>query len=335
MSRTAPIPVTLLTGFLGAGKTTLLNRILTERHGERIAVIENEFGEVGVDNELLLGSDETIVEMNNGCICCTVRGDLIRILSDLAIRREAGLIDFARVIIETTGLADPGPVAQTFFADEDVARCYKLDAVVTVVDAVHGAAQLDAHGEARAQAGFADRLLLSKTDLAEPAALAALTARLRAINPRARLMDAPFGNAPLDALLDVRGFDLDAILEVAPDFLTSHRHHHQDDISAFVFEAERDFDGARLEDFLGGLVMVYGNDLLRYKGVLAMDGRPERIVFQGVHMMMGGTPEGLWPAGQPRRSRFVFIGRNLPRELLERGLNGCLQKPTADVEAEQ
>lgn len=320
--RAIPIPVTILTGFLGSGKTTLLNRILSEPHGEKIAVIENEFGEVGIDNELLVAGEEQIITMNNGCICCTVRGDLVRILGELAARRSAGELDFSRVLIETTGLADPGPVAQTFFLDEAVARHYLLDAVLVTVDAVHAMRQLDEHAQAQEQVGFADRLLLTKADLVEPCALEQLASRLAQINPRAPQRQVCFGEAPLVELLDIRGFNLNAILELTPDFLSSaHRHHHHaDKVSSFVFRSERPFDGDRLQDFLAALIRIYGADLLRYKGVLSVAGVPARVIVQGVHELLGSTSGGAWAPGEVRDSVFVFIGRDLPREIIKQGL---------------
>ncbi len=321
MNAWVPIPVTIVTGFLGSGKTTLLNRILTERHGEKIAVIENEFGEVGIDNELLLSGEEQIVEMNNGCICCTVRGDLIRILRELAEKREAGQLVFDRIIIETTGLADPGPVAQTFFLDELVSQRYLLDAVVTLVDAVHAMSQLDEHEQAQSQVGFADRLLLSKTDLVDCEQIETLSQRLHQINPRANIAAVHFGQTPLGDLLDVRGFNLNAVLEIAPGFLTDgHHHHHKNKIGSFVFRSDRDFDDRRLQDFLGAVARVYGQDLMRYKGVLAVSGLPYRVIVQGVHELMGASAGADWGDGESRQSVMVFIGRDLPREIIEQGL---------------
>jgi G3E family GTPase len=324
MLENQPIPVTILTGFLGAGKTTLLNRILHERHGEKIAVIENEFGAAGVDGDLLLQGEEQIVEMNNGCICCTVRGDLVRILGELAERREQGGIRFNRVIIETTGLADPAPVAQTFFVEDTVQQHYSLDAILTVVDAVHGLQQLEKHHEAQEQAGFADRLLVSKTDLATEADTQRLMARLRAINPRAPIKKVHLGQADIADLLDIRSFDLDAILNIEPDFLEDVSHEHDAGISSFVFKSTRAFDLDKLEGMLGALLEIYGPDLLRYKGVLHTTNNPNRIVFQGVHMLMGGQEGRPWEAGEPRESVLVFIGRNLPRDVLLQGLESCL-----------
>jgi len=319
------IPVTILTGFLGAGKTTLLNRILHEQHGHKIAVIENEFGEEGIDNELLVQErEERIVEMNNGCICCTVRGDLVRILGDLAARRRSRQIQFERVIIETTGLADPSPVAQTFFIDDSIAERFLLDGVLTVVDAVHGSQQLDDNREAVEQVAFSDRILLSKTDLTTPEKTAALRARLAAINPRAPIREVHFGETPIADLLDIRGFNLNAVLEFSPDFLDQDDHVHDDSVGSFVFRSERAFDVQRLEEFLGGLVQVYGQDMLRYKGVLFVKRSDRRLVFQGVHQMMGADYGKRWQPGEKPASKMVFIGRNLPRETFLQGLEHCL-----------
>jgi len=319
------VPVTILTGFLGSGKTTLLNRILKEQHGHRIAVIENEFGEEGIDNELLTQNpDEQIVEMNNGCICCTVRGDLIRILGELRQRRDAKQISFERVIIETTGLADPGPVAQTFFIDDEIAEYFLLDAVITVVDAKHGEKQLDEHKEAAEQVGFADRILMSKVDIASPDEQASLRHRLVRINPRAPIKPVQFGNAPIAEILDIRGFNLNAVLEIEPEFLSNDEHEHDEAVQSFVFRSDKPFDAAKLEDFLGGLVQVYGPDMLRYKGVLFVKGSERQMVFQGVHMMMGADLGRRWQANEKPSSKMVFIGRNLPKDLFIKGLQQCL-----------
>ena len=352
----ALIPTTILTGFLGAGKTTLLNRILREDHGLRIAVIENEFGQENIDNEILVqDSNEHIVEMNNGCICCTVRGDLILALTALAQKRDAGLLQFDHIVIETTGLANPGPVAQTFFIDEEVSMHYMLDAVITVVDARHAMAQLDQHEEAQRQVGFADRMLLSKTDLVSGAELATLTQRLTRINPRAPIGVADFGRTLISDVLDIRGFNLNEKLELDPDFLASdtdqvhqdgqehghehahehgpdcdhpsHNHHHgrhDDQIAAFVFKSNRPFDSAKLDEFLGGLVNVYGPRMLRYKGILAMDGGERKVVFQGVHQLMGSDLGAKWGETEIRGSKMVFIGKNLPKDIFIRGLEQCL-----------
>jgi len=318
------VPVTILTGFLGSGKTTLLNRILKEEHGHRIAVIENEFGEVGVDNDIIEKSDEQIVEMNNGCICCTVRGDLIRILGDLKERREKGALAFDRVVIETTGMADPGPVAQTFFTDEEIGGYYLLDSILTLVDAKHAEKQLDEFHEAQEQVGFADKVLMSKTDLVSEADVARLAERIKRMNPRAPIKPVHFGNAPLDEVLDLRGFNLNAILEIDPEFLTSIAHEHHDEVESFVFKSDKPFDGDKLEQFLSGMIQVYGPDLLRYKGVLWMKGNARRVVFQGVHMMMGGDLGKPWAKGEKKSSILVFIGKKLPRDLFVAGLEQCL-----------
>ena len=319
------VPVTILTGFLGSGKTTLLNRILKEQHGHKIAVIENEFGEAGVDNEILIrDKDEQIIEMNNGCICCTVRGDLMRILEDLRAKRESGKLWFERVIIETTGMADPGPVAQTFFLDEKIGQYYLLDSVLTLVDAKHGNKTLDDFKEAQEQVGFADRILMSKTDLVDEAEADKLRARLVRMNPRAPVKKVNFGDAPIAEILDLRGFNLNAILDLDPTFLEDAEHTHDEHVTSFVFRSERPFDGPKLEEFLGSIVQVYGENLLRYKGVLYLKGTPQRVVFQGVHMMMGGDLGRTWARDEKRSSTMVFIGRNLPEDLIVKGLEQCL-----------
>jgi G3E family GTPase len=324
MQQEQMVPVTILTGFLGAGKTTLLNRILKEDHGQRIAVIENEFGEVGVDSDFIEKSEEQILEMNNGCICCTVRGDLIRILGTLKERRTKGELQFDRVVIETTGMADPGPVAQTFFTDEEIGSYYLLDSILTLVDAKHAPKQLDEFHEAQEQVGFADRILLSKTDLVSEEDVKALAERIKRMNPRAPVKKVHFGEAPIDELLDIRGFNLNAILELDPEFLLDSHHEHHDEVESFVFRSEKPFDGDKLEQFLSGMIQVYGPDLLRYKGVLWMKGKANRVVFQGVHMMMGGDMGKPWAKGEKKSSILVFIGRKLPKDLFLAGLEQCL-----------
>jgi len=318
------VPVTILTGFLGSGKTTLLNRILKEDHGFRIAVIENEFGEEGVDNEILAQTQEQIVEMNNGCICCTVRGDLIRILGELKAKRTSGELNFDRVVIETTGMADPGPVAQTFFTDEEIGAYYLLDSILTLVDAKHAPKQLDDFKEAQEQVGFADRILMSKTDLVGEGDVRALSARIKRMNPRAPIKKVHFGDAPIAEVLDIRGFNLNAVLELDPTFLADASHEHNDEVESFVFRSDKAFDGDKLEQFLSGMIQVYGPDLLRYKGVLWMKGNPNRVVFQGVHMMMGGDVGKPWVKGEKKSSIMVFIGRKLPKDLFIAGLEQCL-----------
>ena len=318
------VPVTILTGFLGSGKTTLLNRILKEDHGHRIAVIENEFGEIGVDNEIIETGDEQIVEMNNGCICCTVRGDLIRILGTLKEKRDGGKLKFDRVVIETTGMADPGPVAQTFFTDEEIGNYYLLDSIITLVDAKHAPQQLDEFHEAQEQVGFADRILLSKTDLTAEDETQKLVQRLKRMNPRAPIKKVHFGDAPIGEVLDIRGFNLNAILQLDPEFLVDSHHEHHDEVESFVFKSAKPFDGQKLEQFLSGMIQVYGPDLLRYKGVLWMKGNPRRVVFQGVHMMMGGDMGKPWGKGEKKQSIMVFIGKKLPKDLFIAGLEECL-----------
>jgi G3E family GTPase len=326
MQESNMVPVTILTGFLGAGKTTLLNRILKEDHGHRIAVIENEFGETGVDGEIIEKSDEQIVEMNNGCICCTVRGDLIRILGTLKDKRESGTLKFDRVVIETTGMADPGPVAQTFFTDEDIGNYYLLDSILTVVDAKHAPKQLDEFHEAQEQVGFADRILLSKTDLTQEEETQSLVQRLKRMNPRAPIKKVHFGNAPIAEVLDIRGFNLNAVLELDPEFLSDSHHEHHDEVESFVFKSDKPFNQDKLEQFLSGMIQVYGPDLLRYKGVLWMKGNPRRVVFQGVHMMMGGDLGKPWTKAEKKGSTLVFIGKKLPKDLFIAGLEECLAR---------
>jgi G3E family GTPase len=369
--RMALIPVTILTGFLGSGKTTLLKRVLHESHGMKIAVIENEFGEENIDTDILkTESKEQILQMSNGCICCTIREDLREALQLLAAKRRKGLVDFDRIVIETTGLADPGPVAQTFFMDDEIAETYLIDSIITLVDAKHADQQLDDRQEARRQVGFADQMFLSKTDLVTDADKEALIHRLKHMNPRAPIRAVHFGDVPLTEVFDLRGFNLNAKLDIDPDFLKEddhdhhdhsacdhdhgqcehdhghqhdehcghdhhdhehgehcnhpHHHHHDDDVKSFVYRADRAFDPAKLEDFLGAIVNIYGPKMLRYKGVLDMKGTSRKVIFQGVHQLMGSDLGPEWDADEKRVSKMVFIGIDLPQDILRQGLDQCL-----------
>ncbi len=341
------IPATILTGFLGSGKTTLLKRVLTEMHGHKIAVIENEFGEENIDNDILVAdTDEQIIQMSNGCVCCTIREDLRTTLADLAEKRRKGELHFERVVIETTGLADPGPVAQTFFMDDEIAGSYLLDSVLTLVDAKHAESQLDQRQEARRQIGFADQIFISKTDLVEPAQVEALMHRIKHMNPRAPQQAVHFGEVPIAKVFDLKGFNLNAKLDIDPDFLSAdaghghdhhdhdhehdehcdhpHHHAHDDDVKSFVFRSKKAFNPAKLEDFLGAIVQVYGPKMLRYKGVLNMKGSERKVIFQGVHQLMGSDLGPKWAPGEEKVNKLVFIGIDLPRDVLMQGLEQCL-----------
>lgn len=415
------LPVTIITGFLGSGKTTLLQRVLTEAHGQKIAVIENEFGSENIDNDILVADTvEQIIQMNNGCVCCTIRDDLRSTLNDLAQKRRKGELDFNRIIVETTGLADPGPVAQTFFMDDGVADNYMLDSIITLVDAKHANQQLDDRLEAQRQVGFADQIFISKADLVSAQELHALQHRLHAINPRASQRVVHFGEVPLQEVLDLKGFNLSSKLELDPDFLPpqkphghkrdhhhhahgkgcgcgscgcnhkdehhqhgencgcghdhhahhehhahhqhgegcgcgscsshhedkhhqhgegcgcgscnhegghhhhAHHHQHDDDVKSFVFKTSKAFDAARLEEFLGAVVQIYGPKMYRYKGVLAMQGTNRKVIFQGVHQLMGSDLGPEWRADEERISKMVFIGVELPQDILQQGLEQCL-----------
>ena len=330
------IPVTVLTGFLGSGKTTLLNRILTENHGMRIAVIENEFGEVGVDDALVLNAEEEVFEMNNGCICCTVRGDLIRILGALLRRKDR----FDAILIETTGLADPAPVAQTFFMDEVLKAQLRLDAIVTVVDAGHVLLHLEevkpagVENESVEQIAFADRVILNKTDLADDQRIIDVTRAIRGINNRVRILPARRCDVDLREVLDVRAFDLDTVLADEPDFLDPDAEHQHDlSVTSVGIEADGTVDVPKLNDWLGDLLFRLGPDIFRSKGVLNLDGDDQRYVFQGVHMLHDGEMGAPWRDGESRRNRMVFIGRNLDRAELERSFRACLVGADAAVSA--
>jgi len=342
----ALIPVTILTGFLGCGKTTLLKHILTAEHGKKIAVIENEFGEENIDNEILIqNSNEQIVQMSNGCVCCTIRGDLVEALNQLWEQKKSKKINFDRVVIETTGIANPGPVAQTFFMDDDVAEHFVLDAVVTLVDAKHGDKQLDQHVEAQNQVGFADQIFITKCDVVDEKTRHALRNRIVHMNPKAPIKEITHGVVNLDEVFDLHGFNLNTKLDIDPHFLEQdnhddcghdhhdhdhgHEHHHHDHhghtdkIQSFVFRSDKPFDHKKLEDFLGGILSVFGEKLLRYKGVLYIKGSNRKVVLQGVHEMMGSDMAGPW-GNDVKQTKIVFIGQDLPKDTLLMGLEGCL-----------
>jgi G3E family GTPase len=340
------IPVTVLTGYLGAGKTTLLNRILSENHGKKYAVIVNEFGEIGIDNDLIIGADEEVFEMNNGCICCTVRGDLVRIMEGLMKRRGK----FDAIIVETTGLADPAPVAQTFFVDEDVQKNARLDAVVTVADAKWLSDRLKDAPEAKNQIAFADVIVLNKTDLVSKGELSEVEARIRGINPYAKLHRTERCKVKLSDVLGRGAFDLDRILDIEPDFLEpgddhdhdhdhhhhhDHDHHHHDhthglkhyhdeEMQSLSLKSDRPLDPMLFMPWLQQLVQAEGQKILRSKGILAFADDDDRYVFQGVHMMLEGDHQRKWKDGEKRESRVVFIGRELPEELIRAGFESCI-----------
>jgi G3E family GTPase len=355
MSEPTKTPVTVLTGYLGAGKTTLLNRILTEDHGKRYAVIINEFGEIGIDNDLVVGADEEVFEMSNGCVCCTVRGDLIRVLSGLMKRKGR----FDAIIVETTGLADPAPVAQTFFVDDDVRARTQLDSVTTVVDAKHLPLRLRDSKEAAEQIAFADQIILNKTDLVSEAELAEVEAGIRELNPLAPIHRATRSQVPLEAILGRRSFDLSRITELQPEFLNpahgepghvhdehcDHEHDHHDHdghehhahahghihdhvaesgIRGISLASERPLDANRLTGWLNNLLQTKGPDILRAKGILDIKGDERRLVFQAVHMILEGDFQGEWKPGEKRYSRMVFIGRDLDEAALRAGFESCV-----------
>jgi G3E family GTPase len=348
------IPVTVLTGYLGAGKTTLLNRILTEDHGKRYAVIVNEFGEIGIDNDLVVGADEDVFEMNNGCVCCTVRGDLIRVVAGLMKRQRPGKPAFDAIIVETTGLADPGPVAQTFFVDEDVKAKTQLDSVTALVDAKHVMARLDDSKEAREQVAFADRIILNKVDLVSEADLVTVEQRLRKLNPLAPIIRAERANVPLDQVLGLHGFDLERILDLNPEFANpghgeaghvhdehcghdhaghDHAHHdhdrgarghaHEDDIKGVSVSVDGPMNGVKFTAWLDKLLGEQGQNILRAKGIIDVQGEDRRLVFQAVHMILEGDLQREWKPGERRWSRAVFIGRDLDEAALKAGFESC------------
>jgi G3E family GTPase len=316
------IPVTVLTGYLGSGKTTLLNRILSETHGKRYAVIVNEFGEVGIDNDLIVNADEEIFEMNNGCICCTVRGDLIRILAGLMRRNRA----FDGILLETTGLADPAPVAQTFFVDEDVRRRTRLDAIVTVADAKHLLHEIDRAPEAQEQLAFADVVLLNKTDLVGADELATVERRIRQINPYAAIHRSERCDVALDKVLQKDAFNLERVLEFEPEFLNEdhdHDHEHDATITSLSLVADQPLRPDRFLPWIQDVTQEFGADILRMKGILAMQDDDQRFVVQGVHMLIEGGRQRPWRPQEKRESRLVFIGRDLPKDRLRQGFEAC------------
>jgi len=312
-------PVTVLTGYLGAGKTTLLNRILTEKHGQRFAVIINEFGEIGIDNDLVIGADEEVFEMNNGCICCTVRGDLIRILNGLMKRQNS----FDSILIETTGLADPAPVAQTFFVDEDVKRLAVLDSITTVVDARHILDRLVDSHEAEEQIAFADQIILNKLDLVGVDEIDGINARIRKINPGASIHRSRRCDVDISKVIGLGAFDLNRIFEIEPEFLKEDAHEHDQSVRSISLSSDRPLDAVRLQSWLQDTHVTFGTTILRSKGIFWIADDPNRFVFQGVHMLTEGQRSAAWRDGERKWSRFVLIGRELPEDALRQSFDRC------------
>lgn len=316
-------PVTIVTGFLGSGKTTLLNRVLKEPHGKKIAVILNEIGDVNLDSELVMQTQEELKVMNNGCVCCTVRGDLTRIAMDLINKN----VDFDYLMIETTGMADPNPVAQTFFLDENLQQHFHLDAIVTVVDLFHIEKNLEEIHETQDQIGFADLLVLNKTDLVDEARLKTLETKIRALNGLATIKRAQRCNVPIDDVIGIGAFDLGKRLEIDPSLTKDyHEHTHDDAIQSIFIEESRPLDPELLDRFMALVVNELGGQVLRSKGVVNLKNEPRRFVFQGVHMSLGSAPDREWAPDETRKTQMVFIGRHLPRDLLAQGLQMCVSK---------